>query len=247
MEKMKPISTRINVIRLFADMQVCTTYKSIKQFLRKMRFAKGGGICLDVGCGDQPYRHLFMPPNMDNVEYVPMDWEGAERGFQYSISDIIHYDGVHFPFEDNIYDLVFHTEVTEHVQDVAFFFKECYRVLRQGGELLFSMPFAARYHYIPYDYWRLTPSAIELLLKNAGFENIVILPRSTDITVACYKIVSIGYRLLLSKKIFKVLLAVLLCPLWAVSIFIGQISIWLEIGETDDCLGYTVYAEKIKK
>ena len=63
-----------------------------------------------------------------------MDWDGAEDGFDYGGSGVIHYDGVHFPFEAGSFDLVFHTEVTEHVRDAGFFMKECRRVLRGGGE-----------------------------------------------------------------------------------------------------------------
>ena len=31
------------------------------------------------------------------------------------------------------------------------------------------MPFAARWHFIPHDYWRFTPSGLERLLSAAGF------------------------------------------------------------------------------
>ena len=39
-----------------------------------------------------------------------------------------------------------------------------------GGRLLLTVPFAARWHYIPHDYWRFTPSGLERLLSAAGFE-----------------------------------------------------------------------------
>lgn len=54
MEKLKPFSTKINFIRLLADMQVCSTYLSVKKILRASDFAylsdveKYGGV-LDVG------------------------------------------------------------------------------------------------------------------------------------------------------------------------------------------------------
>lgn len=242
MEKLRPFPTRINFIRLIADMQVCSTYRAVRKYTQNLQLkSKKKGRVLDVGCGDQPYRFLFKEPYMKDIDYVPMDWDGAEAGFDYQGSGVIHYDGVHFPFGEGEFDLVFHTEVTEHVQDIGFFFKECKRVLHGGGELLFTIPFSARYHYIPYDYWRLTPSAVRLL-EAAGFTKIIIEPRGTDITVACYKTLSIGYRWLLSRNIFKMLLAFLLVPLWAVSLLAGQLSIYLGIGETNDCLGYIVYA-----
>lgn len=39
MEKLKPFSTKINFIRLLADMQVCSTYLSVKKILRASDFA----------------------------------------------------------------------------------------------------------------------------------------------------------------------------------------------------------------
>lgn len=201
MEKMKPFSTKINFIRLFADLQVNTTYRLVKQFTKQLEINRSNGAkVLDVGCGAQPYRFLFEKPYMRNVEYIPVDWEGAEENFSYSNNNIVHYDGVHFPFHEEEFDVVFHTEVAEHISDLSYFFKECNRVMKEKGELLFSIPFAARYHYIPYDYWRLTPAGIKLTLENSGFCDIDIRTRGTDITVASYKVISIGYRLLLSKK-----------------------------------------------
>lgn len=187
-----------------------------------------------------PYKFLFD----EKLKYTGIDWDGAATGFGYDNSSVIHYDGVHFPFVDETFDLVFHTEVAEHIQDIFFFFKECYRVLKKDSKLLFSMPFMARYHYIPHDYWRLTPSSIKMILENSGFKNIAIATRGTDITVACYKVLSVGYRYFLSKNIFKILFALVLMPLWGCALLVGQFSLVAKVGETDDCLGYTVYAEK---
>ncbi len=110
--------------------------------------------------------------------------------------------------------------------------------------MLFTIPFAARYHYIPFDYWRLTPSAINLLLKSSGFFDIKIEPRGTDLTVACYKVLSIGYRWLLSRNLLKMAAAVFGVPIWMAALLAGQISICCKIGSTEDCLGYIVYARK---
>lgn len=134
MEKLRPFSTKISFIRLLADMQVCSTYKLVRMFSGKLCIKqKKNGRMLDVGCGSQPYRFLFEKPYMKNIEYVGADWDGAADGFGYQNDGVVHYDGVHFPFDRKAFDLVFHTEVTEHVQDIKFFFKECARVLKGGG------------------------------------------------------------------------------------------------------------------
>ena len=84
-----------------------------------------------------------------------------------------------------------------------------------------------------------------MLLEEAGFTEIVIEPRGTDITVACYKILCVGYRWLFGKKTLKKILSVACAPLLVVALLVGQISVWRGIGETDDCLGYVVYARNI--
>ena len=99
------------------------------------------------------------------------------------------------------------------------------------------MPFSARYHYIPYDYWRLTPSSIKNILTNAGFKEIEIFPRSTDICVASYKVVTIGYKLVFSKEILQTVLAILFAPIWLIALIIGQISLHCNIGSEDDPFG----------
>lgn len=141
-EKLRPFPTKIHMMRLLCDLQVLTTYQAVRKYTKKLAVrTKRKGRMLDVGCGNQPYRFLFEKPYMKHMEYVPMDWDGAEDGFDYADSGVIHYDGVHFPFGEGEFDLVFHTEVTEHVCDVGFFLKECRRVLRGGGNCCLRFPF----------------------------------------------------------------------------------------------------------
>src|SRR6185436_7696837 len=173
--------------RRVLDLPVRTVAKAVSAWLPRRT-----GQVLEVGCGLQPYRR-YLPPE---VGYVGLDWAGAGEGFGYSVPDVVHYDGGRFPFDDGRFDSVFHTEVLEHVFDVRTLLSECRRVLRPGGEMLLTVPFQARFHYIPHDYWRFTPSALRRMLEEAGFEEIDVRPRGTDVTVAGYKGVGVAYRLL---------------------------------------------------
>ncbi len=49
------------------------------------------------------------------------------------------------PFEDGEFDLIFHPVSNCYVKDVKSIWKECYRVLKQGGELLSGVD-----HYVNY-------------------------------------------------------------------------------------------------
>src|SRR5262249_6920279 len=53
----------------------------------------------------------------------------------------------------------------EHVQHFWRGLDEIRRVLRPDGVLFLSCPFSVRVHNYPNDYWRFTPEAFEVLLK----------------------------------------------------------------------------------
>lgn len=54
----------------------------------------------------------------------------------------------------------------EHVPFFWRGFDEVYRVLRPDGALLLSVPFYFHIHSYPSDYWRFTPEAVDLLLRD---------------------------------------------------------------------------------
>jgi SAM-dependent methyltransferase len=230
-------------LRLFFDLEVRTVYHDLKK-----AFKETAGRVLEVGCGLQPYRHLL--PHQ--TEYYALDWEGSDVHFAYRAKDAVYYDGTNFPFKDGIFNLLFHTEVLEHVYHLGPFLSECHRVLAADGQMLFTVPFAARNHYIPDDYWRLTPTSITRLLQDAHFTDIVVVPRGGDIAVAIHKMNAVCYRLILrdipngflrliNRAFFSLLFA---APVFSLTL-LGHLSLLLKIGSPDDPLGYTVYCKKI--
>ena len=64
-------------------------------------------------------------------------------------------DASRLPFPDESFDLVFHRTVAEHFEEPASAIKECARVLRPGGKLVFLTP--NRWYY-PMIVARLTPT-----------------------------------------------------------------------------------------
>jgi len=219
-------------IRSYLDMQVASVQQHLRPWIKE-RF----GTLLEVGCGAQPYRH-FVPATCC---YTGLDWEQAEADFDYRLPDTVYYDGECFPFADGSFDNLFHTEVLEHVYHPLQFLGECHRVLKPSGMMFFTVPFQARYHYIPHDYFRYTPAALERILTEAGFRDIKLRPRGSDITVAAYKNMSIIYRWLQSSPI-GILAAILLTPIALPILIVGHLSMQCSLGSPDDCLGYTVIA-----
>lgn len=64
------------------------------------------------------------------------------------------------------------SEVLEHVKHPWKALSEIHRALKPGGTLLVTVPFTFAIHAYPDDYWRISPSALELLLREAGFHDI---------------------------------------------------------------------------
>jgi hypothetical protein len=56
-----------------------------------------------------------------------------------------------------------------------------------GGTLVLTVPFTARWHFIPYDYWRFTPSSFHHLLTTTGFRSGRVYAHGNALTVPCYK------------------------------------------------------------
>ncbi len=220
-------------VRQFLDLQVATVTADVHAWL-----AKRSGSILEVGCGDQPYRP-FVPAG---CTYTGLEWERARTDFAMQANpDTVYYEGDTFPFADATFDNLFHTEVLEHVIDYQSFLGECHRVMKPGAPLLLSVPFQARFHFIPHDYWRFTPSGLQAILEEAGFRSVRVEPRGTDVTVALYKSVAVFYRLAYGGPLGKLAFAGF-SPAVVAMLSAAHASIKLGVGSKDDCLGYTVYA-----
>lgn len=119
---------------------------------------------MDFGCGQKPYRSLFLVD-----EYIGVDFENPGHPHINESIDIF-YDGKTIPFPDESFDSIFSSEVFEHIFNLPEIIKELNRVLKPGGNILITCPFAFCEHEIPNDYARYTSYAIrDLFIKN-GFE-----------------------------------------------------------------------------
>lgn len=114
---------------------------------------------LDYGCSTMRYRQLF-PVGAD---YVGADLPGNE------LADVVLDPDGRVPQPSDSFDVVFSTQVLEHVDDPALYLQECRRVLKPGGRLVLSTHGTFVFHPCPSDYWRWTEMGLEKTLKNAGF------------------------------------------------------------------------------
>jgi SAM-dependent methyltransferase len=228
----------IGSLRRFLDLQSGSIWRDVSAELPDVR-----GTALDVGCGAQPFRQLFHR----SVRYIGIDTIDAKARFDYQVPDTLYYDGRGWPVDDGSMDFILCTEALEHVYDTRQFLAEARRCLAHSGRVLFTVPFAARWHYIPYDYWRFTPSALKSILTEAGFRSVAVYARGNEITVACYKVMALMLPLLFPQgkrrgtAVALRLIGVLFMPLFFILAACGNLSLRGRGG--DDCLGYTVLAE----
>src|SRR5205814_9610520 len=130
----------------------------------------------------------------------------------------------------------------------ARFLTEAYRCLKTRGQILLTVPFAARWHFIPHDYWRYTPSCLRRLLEAAGFADVQVYARGNALTVACYKVMALILPLLMPQQTSVVLgigmriVGLALSPVLVTCAVIAHLSLRGRGG--DDCLGYTVLARR---
>lgn len=226
-------------LRRFFDLQAGSVWADLEGPLESAR-----GKVVDVGCGAQPYRELLPK----DVEYVGLDIAAAKERFGYERPDTLYFDGNQWPAGARGADLVLCTEVLEHVLDPRSFLREALATLLPGGQLVLTVPFAARWHFIPYDYWRFTPSSLEHLLGEAGFVDVVVWARGNPLTVACYKAMALWMPLLFpqgasGRARWPLQVAgVSTAPLFISLALIANLSLRGSGG--DDCLGYTVIARR---
>jgi SAM-dependent methyltransferase len=227
------------IVRRLFDLQAGSIWADVEQPLKEAR-----GKVVDMGCGGQPYRGLLSP----NVEYVGIDIAEADERFGYQAPNTLYFNGTEWPAAAKGADLVLCTEVLEHMLDPRRFLSEAHAALVPGGKLLLTVPFAARWHFIPFDYWRFTPSSLKYLLDEAGFTQVSVWARGNSVTVACYKTMALLLPLLFPQRAGGLLAwpsrlaGVSTLPLFVALALIANLSLRAQGG--DDCLGYTVLAQR---
>jgi SAM-dependent methyltransferase len=222
------------VMRRMLDLQAASAWRDLRVLLADAR-----GDVLDVGSGAQPYRGLLPP----GAGYRAIDNASAAADFGYAIPDTEYFSGDRWPVPDGSIDVVLCTETLEHVRQPAVFLAEARRVLRDGGRIVLTVPFSARWHYIPHDYWRYTPSSLRNLLEDAGFTDVVVHARGNERTVACAKAMALILPALfppgggLSRRRAAAGLGL---PVLVLLALVAQVTLRSDGG--DDCLGWTATA-----
>ena len=130
---------------------------------------------LDFGCGTGQHRKA--------IEDLGYQWSGIScieamaedaRSKAYANPDITLYEGVHMPFEDNSFDLIFSNQVFEHCTSFYTNFAEISRILKPGGYLAGSVSYLEQMH--DYSAFNFTPYGLIRAAKQSGMKVLKIYP-----------------------------------------------------------------------
>lgn len=128
------------------------------------------GRLIDIGCGEKPYRTLFAPYV---TEHIGVDHPESPHALT---SVDVFATAYEVPLEDASFNTVLMSEVLEHLELPSKALEEAYRLLAPGGWLIATTPFMWVLHEEPRDFFRYTPFALEWLLREAGFESVMVTP-----------------------------------------------------------------------
>ncbi|MGC4099122.1 MAG: class I SAM-dependent methyltransferase [Nitrospira sp.] len=102
------------------------------------RFSPGIRI-LEIG-GGTGYQAKRLTENGFTVESIDMPNSNYAGQLEFPVRP---YDGRNIPFQDNSFDVIFSSNVLEHVVDLPYLHAEMKRVLRPGGYCVHLMPTGA--------------------------------------------------------------------------------------------------------
>ncbi len=106
------------------------------------RLDHGAGRVLEVGAGSG-WQSQRLAGSGYSVEAIDIDHSVYEVA---RVWPVRHYDGCHIPFPDEEFDVVFSSNVLEHVVQLDVLIRDMWRVLRPGGIAV---------HVVPSGSWRM--------------------------------------------------------------------------------------------
>jgi SAM-dependent methyltransferase len=141
---------------------------------------------LDLGCGTGDSVDLFRSLE-PRVRWTGADIERSPEVAERTRSDaeFVTFDGVHLPFADASFDLVYCKQVLEHVRSPEPLLAEVARVLGPGGTFAGSTSHLEAFH--SYSFWNYTPYGLMTLMEDAGLELVEVRPVIDAFTLVAWR------------------------------------------------------------
>lgn len=129
---------------------------------------------LDAGAGEQRYKQYCQHLQYVSQDFAQYDGQGDKVALQTGSWNKEPYDLVSditaIPVKNSSFDVVLCTEVLEHIPYPDQALREFARVLKPGGKLILTAPFASLTHFAPYFYYSgFSKYFYSKILPEAGF------------------------------------------------------------------------------
>ena len=126
-----------------------------------------GDTVLDYGSGDRPMESLLRTKfkHYISADHPDANQSHAQRPDVFIVDDCID-------IESDSIDCVVLTEVLEHIYEPRKALGEIHRVLKPGGKLIGTVPFAMNEHEQPYDFHRYTSFCLDRMFRDTGFRTL---------------------------------------------------------------------------
>jgi SAM-dependent methyltransferase len=141
---------------------------------------------MDLGCGQGDSVDLFrrLEPA---VRWTGVDLERSPEVDERTRDDaeFVTFDGVHLPFEDGTFDLVYCKQVLEHVRHPDLLIREVARVLAPGGWFAGSTSQLEAFH--SRSTFNHTPYGLTLMAEEAGLAMMELRPVIDGLTLVAWR------------------------------------------------------------
>lgn len=220
----------------------------LKKNISSAIVSHSNGFVLDLGCGEMPYRELI---ERNAKRYFALEYPGAANFFDEKIDKVdVYGDAQVIPFAKNVFDTVFSTEVLEHVPRSSAMLSESFRILKEGGILIMTVPYCYKIHMEPHDYFRFTKYGLTHLLDNVGFQILDMKSNGGSLAAIGQSFSNYLYEEFIldpstnqPKSVLRLALILPFCAFWQGIFLLGE-----RFSKVDSLsLGYTVVAQKPRR
>lgn len=141
-------------------------------FFKKILDTSDKKYLLDLGAGPQQFKDITGRFEVCAVDTFP------DTGI-HVVCDL----NKELPFIDNTFDIVFLSNVLEHIYNWQGLLSETHQVLKPGGFIVGTVPFLMLSHQRPHDYFRYTDICLNKALEDAKFVDVDVKPPGSPLNV----------------------------------------------------------------
>jgi ubiquinone/menaquinone biosynthesis C-methylase UbiE len=137
---------------------------------------------MDLGCGIGRSLNYFRYKKPD-IKWLGLDIDKSPEVELRTRAEgeFCTFDGIHLPFRDNQFDIIYCNQVLEHVHYPYYLLKEACRVLKPGGHFVGATSQLEPYH--SYSLWNYSPYGFCFLINEIGLCLVEIRPSIDALTL----------------------------------------------------------------